>query len=298
MKILIGYDGSDYSDAALIDLQRAGLPDNAEATVLSVADVFLPSKSENLPNEEIFPLYIPHSQRIAREKASQAYSEAESIAIEGGEKLGKMFPNWKIKTEARAETPYWAIIEKAEKWQPDLIVVGSRGRSALGRFVFGSVSQTVLYETECSVRIARISDKSGDEPIRLILGTDGSPDSDKMIETVASRHWKKGTQIRLITAVEIFNEYAIEPVIQMTNVRAFQNAAAKKLEKKGLEVVPVLTDEDPKHFIVRKAAEWEADCIFLGAQGHRFLERILVGSVSSSVAARAHCSVEVVRRKK
>ena len=40
MKILIAYDGSNSSISALEDLQRAGLPQDAEAEILSVAEVF------------------------------------------------------------------------------------------------------------------------------------------------------------------------------------------------------------------------------------------------------------------
>lgn len=40
MKILIGYDGSGCAEAALDDLQRAGLPSEVEALVLSVTEVF------------------------------------------------------------------------------------------------------------------------------------------------------------------------------------------------------------------------------------------------------------------
>lgn len=39
MRILIGYDGSESADAALADLRHAGLPRDAEALILSVADV-------------------------------------------------------------------------------------------------------------------------------------------------------------------------------------------------------------------------------------------------------------------
>ena len=47
VKILIGYDGSKYADAALEDLRRAGLGAEAEALVMTVADIFVP-----LPIEE------------------------------------------------------------------------------------------------------------------------------------------------------------------------------------------------------------------------------------------------------
>jgi nucleotide-binding universal stress UspA family protein len=64
----------------------------------------------------------------------------------------------------------------------------------------------------------------------------------------------------------------------------------------------VLTDireGDPKRVLVEAANEWGADCIFVGSIGFSNpFERFVLGSVSASVAARAHCSVEVVRSKK
>ena len=42
MKILIGYDGSGCAEAALDDLQKAGLPPAVEALVMSVTEVSLP----------------------------------------------------------------------------------------------------------------------------------------------------------------------------------------------------------------------------------------------------------------
>ncbi len=42
MKILFAYDGSECADSALEDLRNAGLPEKADAIVMSLADVFLP----------------------------------------------------------------------------------------------------------------------------------------------------------------------------------------------------------------------------------------------------------------
>ena len=47
--------------------------------------------------------------------------------------------------------------------------------------------------------------------------------------------------------------------------------------------------------LVDEARAWNADCVFLGAKGHGRIKRMIIGSVSAAVAARAHCSVEVVR---
>ncbi len=297
MKILIGYDGSECADAALKDLQFAGLPDAASALVLSAADVFLPPKPAVEDLDDPFINYVPHGVKMAWKRARKQFAETESIATQGSEKLQSFFPGWTVESEAVADTPHWAIIDKAKDWKPNLVVVGSHGRSALGRAILGSVSQKVLNETTSSVRIARGRDKSLNDSVRLILAMDGSPDSMAMIDEVVRRNWQHGTEIKIVTAVEIFVEDEAEAEGKLNRTRDLQYVAAEKLTSAGLTVSRVITEEDPKHFLVREAEDWQSDCIFLGAQGHRFLDRLLVGSVSSSVAARAACSVEIVRRK-
>ena len=73
------------------------------------------------------------------------------------------------------------------------------------------------------------------------------------------------------------------------------DAAAEKLRVAGITASSGVKESDPKQVLVDEAKEWGASCIFLGAKGIRGIERFLIGSVSALVAARAHCSVEVVR---
>jgi nucleotide-binding universal stress UspA family protein len=72
-------------------------------------------------------------------------------------------------------------------------------------------------------------------------------------------------------------------------------AAAGKLEAAGLKVSSLVASGDPKQILVEEAESCGADCIFVGARGHRGLQRLLLGSVATAVAARAGCTVEVVR---
>jgi nucleotide-binding universal stress UspA family protein len=64
-----------------------------------------------------------------------------------------------------------------------------------------------------------------------------------------------------------------------------------------LSVTTAVLEGDPKRVLPAEADRFAADCIFLGAQGHGRVQRILLGSVSAAVAGRAHCSVEVVRQE-
>jgi len=51
----------------------------------------------------------------------------------------------------------------------------------------------------------------------------------------------------------------------------------------------------PKQLILKEAKEWGAKLIVVGSHGVRGLTRLLLGSVSETIAAHAPCSVEVIR---
>jgi nucleotide-binding universal stress UspA family protein len=73
------------------------------------------------------------------------------------------------------------------------------------------------------------------------------------------------------------------------------DSVAHQLRGAGLSVTPLLREGDPKRVLLSEAIEWGADCIFVGAHGLSRLERLMIGSISSSVATRASCSVAVIR---
>lgn len=74
--------------------------------------------------------------------------------------------------------------------------------------------------------------------------------------------------------------------------------AARKLRDAGLHAEVLIRRGSPADQILQEGNTWGADCIFVGAKGTRGLDRLLLGSVSAAVSARAHCSVEVVRAKR
>lgn len=308
MKILIGYDGSECADAALADLQRAGLGDNAEVSVMTVADVFVPPPI----NEEVdntFPLYVPQGIRRAHERAQHRLAQARDLAKQVGEQIRSIFPAWKISSEAEADSPAWALIRKADNWKPNLIVMGARGHSVFGgRLILGSVSQRVLYEARCSVRIARASENNLDKPVRLLIGVDNSADSNAAVEAVCNRHWPKGAEVGLLAVVDTVMPLTSDPaepkwieVADESNwrqVREIFEPAAQRIRSAGLHAEVLIRRGNPVDEILQEATTWGADCIFVGARGTRGIDRLLLGSVSSAVSSRAHCSVEVVRPMK
>ncbi len=80
-------------------------------------------------------------------------------------------------------------------------------------------------------------------------------------------------------------------------VQALQSAA-DNLRKAGVSASVLLTKGNPKLALVEEAEHWNAESLFVGVKGARGIDRFLLGSVSATVASRAHCSVEVVRALK
>lgn len=313
MKILIGYDGSDCAEAALDDLTRAGLPDTAEAHIMSIAEVWLPppppSSYEIL--EEARNAESPAELQRDFAKLCPAAKEALALAERARERVQTKFPNWKVTVDSSCGSAAWELVAKADEWKPDLILVGSHGRTALGRFVLGSVSQRVLTEALCSVRIARGRVEEPDTPVRIVVGTDGSPASEEALIAVAERQWPPQSEVMVIMvddpmAPEFLGKL-IPPLGNMLEedrreervwVERISRQSTEILRSAGVKVTCAIREGDPKRELPAAAEEWGADCIFVGSAGFsNRLERFVLGSVSAAVAARAHCSVEVVRKK-
>ena len=282
-QLLIAYDGSACADAALNDLRRAGLPATLEAVVITVAYVFLPpAEGEMLPDELVPPgvaaMVRPHQLHVEEE-----LKKALELARQGASRVQADFPEWSVRAEADGDTPAWAVIKMAGSLKADLIVVGSHGHSSAGgRLILGSVSQRVLHEAPCSVRVSRCREEQRKGPARIVIGFSDSADALAAVDAVASRVWPKGSEARVITVGE-------------TVKREMQDVADEKLRAADLITEKLNRNGNPAHVLIKEAEDWGADCIFVGTRNVHGFQHLLHGSVSSAVAAGAHCSVEVVR---
>jgi nucleotide-binding universal stress UspA family protein len=292
-KVLFAYDGSECANAALSDLRRAGLPEEAQVVVLSVAELWLAA-----------PKSIGRVETNFSETSLTAFERAEAEAKEASQYIQAAFPHWEVKRETLIGSPARVLLERADEWQPDLIIVGSHGRSAVGRLFLGSVSQKVVTEAQCSVRVARGRATPPRTPVSVLIGVDGSPGSGAAVQAVAERAWPRGSEVRLVgaefSAQPAVGDYLIGPYANwLSDEHAKMRLAIKEAEDKlsaaGLTVTAIVRESDPKQLLCAEAESWGADCIFVGAKKHRRLDRFLLGSVSAAVVARAHCSVEVVR---
>ncbi len=153
MKILLAIDGSDFSKAAVEQFKGIPLPSDTEVCILNVYENPIISG----PN----PLAMGGtSSNYFQEAISNAQKSAEDIVSSASKLLKDINSTISVTTSVVSGLPKIAILEKAETFGADLIVVGSQGHGAFSHFLLGSVSQSIASHANCSVMIAREKMKS------------------------------------------------------------------------------------------------------------------------------------------
>lgn len=290
MQILLAVDASPASKAALDAVAKRPWPAGSRVEVLTVVDTLEPWALAVIVEE-----MRAHAQQLVDGAATHLRSHG--LTAEGSVGEGD---------------PKHVILEHAAVMGADLIVVGAHGMSALEQFLLGSVSKAVLRFAPCSVAIVR--DTPANTGLKVLLAVDGREGSQLAAESLAARPWPAGTEVRVLSAVELGMsalQAAFEiPALDATHLEAQRAAAMKRTEeavdsaRKTLEAAGLTTSESisvlaqaPKEIILQEAAAWPADWIVLGSHGSSGLSRFLIGSTSETVATHAACSVEVVRKK-
>jgi nucleotide-binding universal stress UspA family protein len=240
-----------------------------------VADVWTFPEPSDAPSESGAKNPDVIGLKKARLKADRAIEAARKMAIRARKVIKANFPMWRVGAEAYGDAPAWAIIRRAESWGANLIVGGTYGHSALGRLFLGSISQKVLYEARCSVRVARGHAGENNSPVRILVGTDGSPGAESAVSVVAARNWPPGSETRVVAVYSPFTLLATHYFLHHISVTSrdypdegalaqmIVDAAAEKLRAVGIPASPIIKEGDPKQVLVDEAKEWGASCIFL-----------------------------------
>ena len=157
MKILIATDGSKFSKEAVETVCH--MVRNAEYADIKIVSAYTqPIMAVAAPYAVPVGGYSPALEKEMQEMAKQAVAEAE-------QQICRRFPELKnyLTTEVLNGAPETVIVERAEEWGADLIVVGSHGYGFWERMFLGSVSDAIVHHAPCSVMVVRKQKNPGDE---------------------------------------------------------------------------------------------------------------------------------------
>ena len=145
MRVLLAIDDSRSSKAAvrtvIAQIERKG----TEVRVLHVIEPISAYISSAM-----IPHYVPNVPEIEADRKKQAKIMVQHTA----QQLRKA--GFRTSEALEAGDPKARIIDDANQWGADLIVVGSHGWKGLSRFLMGSVSDAVTRHASCSVQVVRI----------------------------------------------------------------------------------------------------------------------------------------------
>ena len=150
MNILLAIDMSEFSETAIEAVMAQFSPSGNEVRLFHAADW-----EQRLPPPYLFA-QGPEAARSVVALRDQILRTAEDYLGRSADRLRAA--GFSVTIDIRPEgDPRAAILDAAEKWPADLVVVGSHGRSGLERFLLGSVSERIVRHAPCSVEVVRRS---------------------------------------------------------------------------------------------------------------------------------------------
>ena len=201
-----------------------------------------------------------------------------------------------------AVDPFEAIMERVTQLQPDLIVMGTHGRTGLGRLLMGGTAEKVLRHAPGNVLTVKAAVHLRDPgtPRRILVPVDFSDGSAQALD--AARWLARGadTRLHLLHVVEPLpalyyagpaeRRFELDGDLRQRIERSLQEWSGD-LDGARWSVVEGHVPTE----IARVARNTEADLVVVGTRGLTGVQHVLIGSVTERVCRSCEAPVLVVR---
>lgn len=282
--VVAGIDGSDHSLAAL---RWAAAEARRRSAPLWVVHAFDLVRAEFFALEE--PAFVAAERRAAEKILDTAVRQARELA-----------GHVEVRPVLEAGTPPVVLLRQSAL--ADLVVLGSRGRGDFTSLLLGSTSLQVAMHAHCSVVVVRAADDETPGPSagRIVVGTDGSPQSERAVGFAFERAQEQGLGITAVRALLAPTMYiSTFPVEDWRQLKVQERAAlAESLalwrkQYPGVDVVEKSIPGEPAKVLIDESAG--AELLVVGSHGRGGFGGLLLGSVSHAALHHAHCPVAVLR---
>jgi nucleotide-binding universal stress UspA family protein len=202
-----------------------------------------------------------------------------------------------VETHVVRGTPHRRINGLAEQVGADLIVVGSRGKSPLRERFIGGTARDVARTAVRPLLVQRIVEADDDHEVanehlfqRVLYATDFSENAERAFEQF--RYLQEATQEATLLHVTPPERRSEPDVVEDAEARLAE--LADRLEGMGIETRTDVREGEAIEGILAAEAEFEPTTILMGSRGRSRIRRLLLGSTSEKVTARASCNVLLV----
>lgn len=264
--VVVGVDGSSMSFTAV---EAAATAAARRGAALRVVHAEVPVKPRLLVPD-------PASRTLVHEAAAHALVVAPEIVV----------------TTAVVTGDVVHVLE-AESQAADLIVVGSRGMGRITGLLLGSTPVSLAARSHCPVMTVREKHRTSADAGPVVLGIDGSPDSDEAVNVAFAEAAQRQAELLAV--------HAWQPD------KASPDKDPESVEQLLAQAITGRTDAHPDIAVRRDLVDGKApevlveaskaaQLLIVGARGRSGIAGLLLGSVSQAVMNRAHCPVVTVRR--
>jgi nucleotide-binding universal stress UspA family protein len=163
------------------------------------------------------------------------------------------------------------LLREIEREKAGVLCLGAHGHRRIAGILIGSLVTTFLHDAPCAVLVARPPHAADTFPSSILVGIDGSHESEAALGVASTLRDRFGTSVRAVAA-----------------------SGGKKVDAEAIQATypeAEILSGKPVDALVRTSEE--ADLLVLGSRGLHGVKAL--GSVSERVAHQARCSVLVVR---
>jgi nucleotide-binding universal stress UspA family protein len=257
-RILVATDGSDAAgvaaDAAIELARRFG----AEVRALYVRE----SGAEDGTAER--------ATGAVTERAAAAGVDSTATIVDGGEPIHR------------------TVLTAADEHDADCIVMGTRGRTGLDRFVLGSVAERTLRTSPVpvlTVHAETVIDRDFD---RILVPTDGSPGADAAAAHAIDIAVATGAALHVVHVVDagvlpMDGSGAVLDELQRVGKQALDSVVERAKAADVSTVRASVLTGAPYRAITDYAHAEDVDLVVMGTHGRTGADRFLLGSVAERV---------------
>lgn len=294
MRVLLAHDGSPGASQAAALAARVAWPDDSILRVVAVVEpVGTPlaarwtgSPTPSAVVDEAITDYLQSVLADVVRSLAQPRRSVDSVLLRG--------------------RPANAIVDEADRFGADLVIVGSRGHGPVSSLLLGSVSAEVVDHASCPVLVARQTEIG-----RAVFATDDSPAARRAEALLSEWSTFADVPIRVVSVADVSLPWStgIAPTMyqqvvdtyardleyaKSDHLRIVEESAAR-LREHNRDAEANVRAGDAASQIIAAAGEWNANLIVIGSRGRTGLARVVLGSVARNVLHGTQASVLVVR---
>lgn len=291
-RILCPTDFSDFSAAAVSYATALAATYRATVRLLHVATPF--------------PVVAPYLDTPGDPRLFEAQRELvdRSLAAEAARVSAAGVP---VTVEQRAGSAVREILDAAEDFRADVIVLGTHGRGGFERLVLGSVAEKLLRLARCAVLTVPHSAVGAAAGAvrwnRILCAHDGSAGSRAGVAYAASLAERAGAQLTLVSVVETVPhdgdftgaEFAAFRDARQQHAEEALNTALPAAVRERCRVEDRIVYGKPSQQILAVALQLRPDVIVMGVQGRGAFDLLMFGSTVNEVVRQAEHPVLTVR---